>query len=209
MTPRSVELVSAAQYYAGLSDPPKSAGCDTLCQRLLLSGRVDIVRVTRKSTEWSGEIDHVIELRNPCPEAFGPNEPMLPETKDALVSGRCFISRVASAEPMMARIEIENSKFPAPQNLGQDFARAVNDVRSLRVLKISAASPGGSSLLDQMEARNDSHFSGMIGSVIARLDGKYLHPRGDRILALIMNSDWRWVGASVLHPGASELTLPN
>lgn len=340
-TPRSVELVSAAQYYAGLSDPPKSAGCDTLCQRLLLSRRVDIVRVTRKSTEWSGEIDHVIEQRNTCPEAFGPNEPMLPETKDALVSGACFISRVASAEPMMARIEIENSKFPAPQNLVQDFARAVNDVRSLQVLKISAASPGGWSLklqktqvtfshwmmplnlfyapcygvcigppvfmrsertlngfdlvavalqtlgidnqkpnellspagrvaamldragerltdnqkqlvtdwvvslqcrngkcppvagkdaeillqlvqdrrfrdfrlmdgligrsrdvvadhldlfLDQMEARNDSNFSGMIGSVIARLDGKYLHPRGDRILALIMNSDWRWVG---------------
>lgn len=340
--PRSVELVSAAQYYTGLSDPPKSAGCDTLCQRLLLSRRVDIVRVTRKSTEWSGEIEHVIEQRNTCPEAFGPNEPMLPETKDALVSGTCFISRVASAEPMMARIEIENSKFPAPQNLGQDFARAVDDVRSLQVLKISAASPGGWSLklqkiqvtfshwmmplnlsyapchgafcigppvfmrsertlngfdlvavalqtlgidnqkpnelfspasrvaamldragerltdnqkqlvtdwvaslqcrngkcppvagkdaavllqlvqdrrfrdfrlmegligrsryvvadhldlfLDQMEARNDGNFSGMIGSVIARLDGKYLHPRGDRILALIMNSDWRLVG---------------
>lgn len=338
-TPRSVELVSAAQYYAGLSDPPKSAGCDTLCQRLLLSRRVDIVRVTRKSTEQS--IDHVIEQRNTCPEAFGPNEPMLPETKDALVSGTCFISRVASAEPMMARIEFENNKSTAPQNLVEDFSRAVNDVRSLQVLMISAASPGGWSFklkktqvtfshwmmplnlsyapcygvcigppvfmrsertlngfdlvavalktlgidnqkpkelfsaagrvtamldragerltdnqkqlvtdwveslqcrngkcppvvgkdaevllqlvqdrrfryfrlmdsligrsrgvvadhldlfLDQMETRSDSNFSGMIGSVIARLDGKYLHPRGDRILALIMNSDWRWVG---------------
>lgn len=341
-TPRSVELVSAAQYYAGLSNPPKSAGCDTLCQRLLLSKRVDIVRVTRKSSEWSGAIDHVIEQRNTCPEAFGPNEAMLPETKDALVSGICFISRAASAEPTMARIEIESRKFPAPQNLGQDFARAVNDMRSLQVLKISAASPDGWSLklqktqvtfshwmmplhlfyapcygvcigppvfmrsertlnsfdlvavalqtlqidsqksnelfspagrvatmldragerltdnqkqlvtdwveslrcqngkcpsvagkdadillkliqdrrvsdfrlmdgiigrsrdvvadhldlfLDQMEARNaDSNFSGMVGTVIGRLDGKDLSPRGERILALILSSDWRWVG---------------
>ncbi|MBR0714457.1 hypothetical protein [Bradyrhizobium liaoningense] len=341
-TPRSVELVSVAQYYADLSNPPKSAGCDTLCQRLLLSRRVDIVRVTRKTTERSVEIDHVIEQRDTCPEAFGPNEVMLPETKDALVSGICFISRVASAEQMMARIEIENSKFPEPQNLGQDFARAVSDVRSLQVLKISAPSPGGWSLklqktqvifshwmmplnlfyapcygvcigapvfmrsertlnsfdlvaialqtlgidnqkpnklfspadrvvtmldragerltdnqkqlvtdwvislqcqngkcpfvagkdaevllklvqdrrvrdfrlmdniigrsrdvvvdhldlfLDQMEARSaDSNFSGMVGTVIGRLDSKDLSPRGERILALIMSSDWRWVG---------------
>jgi hypothetical protein len=344
--PKSIELVSNAEYYAGPESPLKNAACDRLCQRLLLSRNVEIVRVTRVSTDRfarAAGLDYVLEQRDNCPDAFGQGEPMLPETKDAMVSGTCFISRRPGPEPMLARIEISSTKFRTPQDLGQDFARAFDAIGLIQVLKISEASAGGWSLklqktqvnfshwmiplnlfyapchglcmghpvfmrtertlnafdmdavtlrtlriedrkpnelfglagrvaamldragedltdnqkqlvtdwivslqcrngncplvagkdaevllklvqdrrvkdfrlmdgvirrsrdvvadhldlfLDQMEARRaDSYFSGVVGEVIARLDGKYLYPRGGRILTLIMNSDWRWVGS--------------
>jgi len=150
-TPRLIEQVGDAQYYSGPAEPLKSAACDPQCQRLLLSRRVEIVRVKREPTDRftrAGELDYVIEHRDVCPDAFAKGETVLPETKDAMVSGACFVSRKPGLEPMLARIEIRNSRLPPPQDIG-----------SMQVLTISTPSSAGWSPKLQRTQVKFSHWS--------------------------------------------------
>jgi hypothetical protein len=45
--PKAVEIAGAQRYYGGPNSTLKNAPCETLCQSLLLSRSVDLVRVTR------------------------------------------------------------------------------------------------------------------------------------------------------------------
>jgi hypothetical protein len=40
-----------------------------------------------------------LEQRDSCPDTFWQDQVVLPETKDAMVSGTCFISRKPGPEP--------------------------------------------------------------------------------------------------------------
>ena len=160
-TPKSVELIGDPSIY-GSDDPLKNAPCDALCQRLLLSRRVDVVRVTRLPAAGSGparQLDYVIEPRTSCPNAFGDNEPMLPQTKDAIVSGTCFVARPPDGAAMAARIAIRKIESPEPPNLIEDLAAATGAVREILTLDIAIPEAGGWSVKLHQTAVKFSHWA--------------------------------------------------
>jgi hypothetical protein len=146
-TPKSIELVGAARRYLGRRTGLNDAPCEALCQRLLLSRQVDLVRVKPDSAARAVDgMDYVLEPRASCSDVFEPGVAMLPETKDAIISGTCLVAQEPGPEPIAARIEIRKTSFPAPQDLLEDLSRMADSVRGLQVLKISVAEPSGWSL---------------------------------------------------------------
>lgn len=144
-TPKSIEITGIREAYGGPDDALKNAPCDKLCQNLLLSKKVNVVRVTRSSENGRArsQLDYVIEQRRNCPNAFGEGETLLPATKDALVSGTCFIARASDATAMTARIERRKSSTSDPQNLAEDLAAVAGAVREIQLLEISTADAAG------------------------------------------------------------------
>ena len=161
-TPKSVEIVGDAVFYGGRNDHLKNAPCDAFCQRLLLSRRVDVVRVTRMRENSSapiGQMDYVIEQRGNCPNAFGEGVAMLPQTRDALVSGTCFVARAPDAAALEARIVIRNTRSPAPANLKQDLDAATGAVNEIQVLEISVPAAAAWSIELRQTQVKFSHWS--------------------------------------------------
>lgn len=138
-TPESIELVGDPSPFGGAKDFLRNAPCDELCQRLLLSGRVDRVRVTRTQTEGAkprGQMDYVIERRANCPDAFADGQTLLSQTKDAVASGTCFVAHAPEAASFTARIVVRKKRSSEPANLQQDlaaFAGAVTELQSLEI----------------------------------------------------------------------------
>jgi hypothetical protein len=146
--PRSVEIVAGrGSYVAGPSQPIAAAPCDALCQRLLMSREVALVRVTRLSDRSANprraQQDYVIEQGGHCPQAFADGVEMLPETKDALASGTCFVPRTADAAPVAARITITEQSAPNPKDLSEELAAASGTIRLVRTLEVEEATPAG------------------------------------------------------------------
>jgi hypothetical protein len=147
-TPKSIELVGEARRYFGRRTPLNDAPCETLCQRLLLSRQVDLVRVKLDNSPRAVHgMDYVLEARaTSCPDAFEEGVVRLPETRDAVISGTCFVAQEAGLAPIAARIEIRKASFSAPQNLLEDLWHMSDSVRGLQTLTISVAEPSGWSL---------------------------------------------------------------
>jgi hypothetical protein len=147
-TPKSIELVGEARRYLGRRTPLNDAPCEALCQRLLVSRQVDLVRVKLDSSPRAVQgMDYVLEIRpDRCPDAFEEGVVLLPETRDAVISGTCFVAQEAGPAPIAARIEIRKASFPSPQNLLEDFRHMADAVRGLQTLTISVAEPSGWSL---------------------------------------------------------------
>jgi hypothetical protein len=161
-TPKSVEIAGDLVVYGGRNDPLTHAPCDALCQRLLLSRRVDLVRMTRMRQNSSvprSQMDYVIEHRDNCPNAFGEGDTMLPQTRDAVVTGTCFVPRAPDAARPEARIVIRNTRSPAPANLIQDLAAANGAVNETQVLEISVLDAGAWSLELRQTQVKFSHWS--------------------------------------------------
>jgi hypothetical protein len=145
--PKSIELIAKARPYTGRRSPLGDTPCEALCQRLLLSRQVDLVRVQPDDAPRAIDgLDYVLEPRASCPDAFAETAVLLPETRDAVISGTCFVAQEPGPAPMAARIEIRKTSFPSPQNLLENLSRMADVVRGLQVLKISVAEPGGWSL---------------------------------------------------------------
>jgi hypothetical protein len=147
-TPKSTELVGEARRYLGRRTPLNDAPCEVLCQRLLLSRQVDLVRVKLDHSPRAVDgMDYVLETRpTSCPDAFEEGVVLLPETRDAIISGTCFVAQEPGSATVAARIEIRKASFPAPQNLVEDLSHAGDAVRGLQTLTISVAEPSGWSL---------------------------------------------------------------
>jgi hypothetical protein len=143
-TPKAVEIADAQRNHTGPNSDLKNAPCDTLCQRLLLSRAVDLVRVTRNPGNGpipAAQLDYRIEQRANCPDAFADGDIVLPETKDAVASGVCLIARAIDATPVTTRVMIRTDTAEPPRNLAQDiatFAGAVEEVQSLEILTSDA-----------------------------------------------------------------------
>jgi hypothetical protein len=155
-TPKSIELSGASLYYGGPNDILKSAPCDELCQRLLLSRKVDVIRVTRtpESGLVKSQMDYVIEQRSSCPNAFGDGDPLLPVTKDAVASGTCFVPRPPDTASMAVRIDRRKTSMPDPGNLAEDIAAAAGVAREVqRIEIITRDATGGSPKLRQTQVR--------------------------------------------------------
>jgi hypothetical protein len=160
-TPTSVEIVGDPLSHGGPNDPLKNAPCDALCQRLLLSRRVDVVRVTRTREGRSvprSQMEYVIEQRGNCPNAFGDSETMLPQARDAMVSGMCFVARAPEATALEARIVVRTTNSRAPANLRQDVAAATGVANEIRVLEIFTPVPGGWALTLRQTQVKFSHW---------------------------------------------------
>jgi hypothetical protein len=142
-TPRLVEIVAYQPGVTGGYLPLVHTPCDELCQRLLLSGEVELVRVTRgfypNPKPRQGQYDYVIERRDSCPDAFD-RDRMLPETKDAIASGTCFVPRASDSTKVTARITVTEKSARNPRNLMEDIAAASGILRTVRTLEIHAAS---------------------------------------------------------------------
>jgi hypothetical protein len=139
--PKSIELVGHVEVWNSMPDDVTSAPCDALCQRLLLSRQVDLVRVTRamlQKPEQRRQFDYVIERRDVCPNAFGQGEGLLPATKDALVSGACFVAKPPGAAAVDARVVIHKHSVPEPTNIQDDIDAADGVLRETQTLEISA-----------------------------------------------------------------------
>lgn len=152
-TPKSVEIVGDVRKYLGRATPLKDAACEALCQRLLLSRQADRVRVKPDNAPRAvNGMDYVLETRpKTCPDAFEDGVVLLPETRDAILSGTCFVAQESGPAPMSppvgaARIEIRKSSFVPPQDLLEDWSHMADLVRSLQTLQISVGEPGGWSL---------------------------------------------------------------
>ena len=172
-TPKSIELVAKARPYTGRREPLGDAPCEALCQRLLLSRQVDLVRVKPDDAARAvNGLDYVLEPRAQCPDAFAETAVLLPETRDAVISGTCFVAQEPGPAPMAARIEIRKTSFPAPQNLLQDLSGMAGAVRTVQVLKISAAEPGGWSLKLKKTEVTLSHWMMPLYLTASACDGR-------------------------------------
>jgi hypothetical protein len=147
-TPKSIELVGEARRYFGRRTPLNDAPCEVLCQRLLLSRQVDLVRVKSDNSPRAVHgMDYVLETRaTSCLDAFEEGVVLLPETRDAVITGTCFVAQEPGPAPIAARIEIRKASFPSAQNLLEDISHAGDAVRGLQTLTISVAEPSGWSL---------------------------------------------------------------
>ena len=160
-TPTSIEIVDHPGSSGGANDPLKNAPCGALCQRLLLSRRVDVVRVTRtpeRSSVPRSQMEYVIEQRANCPNAFGDSDTMLPQTRDAVVSGMCFVARAPEATALDARIVVRTATSKVPTNLIADVAAATGVANEIRVLEIFTPVPGGWSLKLRQTQVKFSHW---------------------------------------------------
>jgi len=172
-TPKSIELVGDARQYLGRRTPLSDAPCEALCQRLLLSRQVDLVRVKPDdATRAVNGIDYVLEPRAFCPDAFEEGVVLLPETRDAVISGTCFVPQEPGPAPIAARIEIRKTSFPAPQDLLEDVSGAANAMRGLQVMKISVAEPDGWSLKLKKTQATFSHWKMPLFIGIAECSGR-------------------------------------
>src|SRR5262249_13897164 len=157
-TPKSVELAGEVRRYLGRRTVLNDAACEELCQRLLLSRQVDLVRVKPDhATRAVNGMDYVLEARPKlCPDAFEDGVVLLPETRDAVISGTCFVAQEPGPAPIAARIEIRKRSFPAPQDLlGDRWGMAL---RGLQTLTISVAEPDGWSLKVRKTQATFSHW---------------------------------------------------
>jgi len=174
-TPKSIELVGEARRYLGRREPLSDAPCEALCQRLLLSRQVDLVRVKPDDAARAvNGLDYVLEPRATCPDAFAETAVLLPETRDAVISGTCFVAQEPGPAPMAARIEIRKTNFPTPQNLLQDLSGMADAVRALQVLKISVAEPDGWSLKLKKTEVTFSHWMMPLILAVGECNGECL-----------------------------------
>ena len=144
-TPKTVEIVGEQRFYGGENSVLKNAPCDTLCQRLLLGRSIDLVRVTRNRAVGpvpAVQLDYRIEQRPSCPDAFGDGDTVLPQAKNAVASGVCFIARPVDATIVNTRISIRKTTTPPPQNLAQDVFKATGAVKEIQRLEISTSESG-------------------------------------------------------------------
>jgi hypothetical protein len=147
-TPKSVEIVATGgARAAGSSGPTAHAPCEALCQRLLLGGDVARVRVSRtfgrSAARQHRQHDYTIERGGTCPEAFPAGIEMLPETKDALAAGTCFVPRESDATRMAARITVTEQSVGDPKDLSEDLAAASGTIRLVRTLEVAVATADG------------------------------------------------------------------
>lgn len=160
-TPKSIELIGDARKYFGRRTLLGDAPCEELCQRLLLSRQVDLVRVKPDDAARAVHgMDYVLEKRPKlCPDAFEDGVAMLQETRDAIVSGTCFVAQEPGpgAASIAARVEIRKRRIQAPQDLVADLSRVA--VTGLQTLKISVAEPGGWSLTLKKTEVTFSHWA--------------------------------------------------
>ena len=172
-TPRSVELTGASQFYGGANDILRNTPCDELCQRLLLSRKVDVVRVTRTPEGGSikSQMDYVIELRSSCPNAFGDGAPMLPATKDAVASGTCFVPRPPDAASMAVRIDRRKTAMPEPRNLAEDIAAATGTALEIQRIEIFTQDATGGSLKLRQTQVKYSHWMMPLSLFFANCSG--------------------------------------
>jgi hypothetical protein len=177
-TPKSVEIVSDNRKYLGRRTLLNDAPCEALCQRLLLSRQVDLVRVKLDNSPRAVHgMDYVLETRpKTCPDAFEESVALLPETKDAILSGTCFVAREPGPAPMSpsvgaARIEIRKASFAGPQDLLEDWSHMGDLVRGLQTLQISVAEPSGWSLRLKKTQVVFSHWSMPLFLAVAECSG--------------------------------------
>jgi hypothetical protein len=177
-TPKSVEIVGDIRKYLGRPTPLKEAACEVLCQRLLLSRQVDRVRVKPDNAPRAvNGMNYVLETRpKTCPDAFEEGVVLLPETRDAILSGICFVAQEPGPAPMVppagaARIEIRKTSFPAPQDLLEDWSHMGDLVRSLQTLQISVKEPSGWSLRLKKTQVAFSHWSMPLFLAVAECAG--------------------------------------
>ena len=135
--PKSIEVSEPRE---GVNFLGGDAPCQDLCQRLLLSRQVEVVRVMK--AKGPGGFDYRLEQHENCPDTFALTPLMLPESKDAFVSGTCFVAQESDSTPVTARIEIRKTSFPEPLNLIQNLSRVANAVKTIQVLTISVAGQG-------------------------------------------------------------------
>jgi len=141
-SPRSVEIVALS---SSAADTRTDTPCSALCQRLLLSGQVDIVRVTRAPAPDAARSrrDYIIEQRTTCLNTFSGG--MLAETMDAVATGYCVVGRAADATGMAARVVLSGTSATRPEaaNLREDIAGAAGGVMRTKTLAIFAATSAG------------------------------------------------------------------
>jgi hypothetical protein len=143
--PKAVEIAGAQRYYGGPNSTLKNAPCETLCQSLLLSRSVDLVRVTRGPAVGpipSAQLDYRIEQRPNCSNAFGDDTTVLPRTKEAVAAGVCFVAQASDSAPVNTRIVLRHESKRPPQNLAGDLragAGAVSEIRSFEIQTPGAA----------------------------------------------------------------------
>ena len=138
--PKSIEVVGEGRPGPYFMVLPSDAPCLDLCQRLLLSRQVDVVRVMR--AKGPGGFDYRLERRDSCPDAFPSTRLMLSRTRDLFVSGTCFVAQESDSTAMAARIEIRKTSFPDIWNLLQALPRMADMVRNIQVLTISMSEQG-------------------------------------------------------------------
>jgi hypothetical protein len=172
--PKSIELVGYGGFWNSKPDDVKSAPCDALCQRLLLSRQVDLVRVTRSASQNPArrrQFDYVIEHRDTCPNAFGQGEALLPETKDAVASGTCFVAKPVGAAPVGARVVIQKNGTAQPKNLLDDIKAAEGAVRETQRLELLAPDGAGWSLRLRQTQVKYTRWSAPLHIVFAKCYG--------------------------------------
>jgi hypothetical protein len=143
--PKAVEIAGAQRYYGGPNSTLRNAPCETLCQSLLLSRSFDFVRVTRSPAVGpipSAQLDYRIEQRPNCSSAFSDDTTVLPQTKDAVAAGVCFVAQASDGAPVNTRIVLRHESKLPPQNLLGDLragAGAVSEIRSFEIQTSGAA----------------------------------------------------------------------
>ena len=140
--PKSVEIEGDSLSYGGTNNPLTDAPCDALCQRLLLSRSVELVRVRSRGLEKPAQLDYRIEQRQSCPDAFGNHVTVTPEARDAIASGVCFVPRSSDATAVDTRIVIQKTTAREPQNLLQDMAAVTGAEYERQTLEILTAVSG-------------------------------------------------------------------
>jgi hypothetical protein len=152
VVPKSIEIVGDWRFYTGRNELVADAPCEALCQRLLLSRRVDLVRVTRETATAVApvrvpvrvfQLDYLLEQRGNCPSAFHESGTVLPQTLDAIASGICFVARPPDATSMAARIVIRKTRSREPAHIAADLAAATGKITETQVLEILTPKPAG------------------------------------------------------------------
>ncbi|QUS38488.1 hypothetical protein RPMA_06315 [Tardiphaga alba] len=147
--PRQVELFGEPSVAIGNNTPVHRAPCDELCQSLLLSSQVDLVRVTRERAIGAPRperLDYVLEQQSSCPSTFVDGQPVLQQSKDAISTGTCFVARQAGDEQLPLRIARRIQTFDEPKNPAQDLTTIFTGVKRVTVMEVSTVAPSGWSL---------------------------------------------------------------
>ena len=147
--PQQIELFGEPSFATSGNTPVDRAPCDELCQSLLLSRKVDLVRVTRElaiGTARPQRLDYVLEQHGSCPSTFVDGQPILQQSKDAISTGTCFVAKQAGDDPLPLRIARRSQKFDEPRNLARDLMTVFTGVKRVTVMEVSTAASSGWSL---------------------------------------------------------------
>jgi hypothetical protein len=146
--PRSVEMIEPLNG-SPWNDPLRNSPCTAPCQLLLLTGRVETVRVTHtfmRDDKSTRQLDYVLERQQTCPRAFSSPYDMVPQAREAAAAGRCIVAKAADQRALEARIvitEVDGTRYFA--NLVEDLAAGVYAPRLMTLeivdLRTGAATP--------------------------------------------------------------------